>query len=448
MPKPVDLNFAIGLPPEKAIAYFKSKGYAFSWDWHDVWQDAHNKAFTVAKAMRMDVLQDIHNAVQNSLEQGQTFQQFKKDLTPKLQAKGWWGRKLVGSTTEAGKTAGATEVQLGSPARLKTIYQTNMQTSYMAGRYNQQANMAADRPNWMYVAVMDARTRPAHAALNGRVFRHDDPFWQTHYPPNGFNCRCRVRVLSDTALKRSGAQVESSAGNMSTTYEPLNKTSNEMVPVTTYHDPVTGMDIAPDKGWSYCPGRDDLNPMTLEPSTAPYKDVGGVTYKKPSVHKLPKRIMPDSWFDDEGLSPSNSLSSFHPALIDSFLRDFGALTAPVVYEDIVGDPVVISRGMFDIKKAADQPTAQEQYLPMLADTIKHPTEVWMTFVKDDKGNEKLCKRYIGVYKDKKGNLTGYAVYDIVNGTWNGVTSFDPSKDLSSLDKLRTGTLIFPKSIKR
>lgn len=134
--------------------------------------------------------------------------------------------------------------------------------------------MAADRPYWEYVAVMDAKTRPTHAALNGIVFRYDDPFWRSHFPPNGFNCRCRTAALSESALKRSGAKVESSAGNMSTTYEPLSKGSNEKVPVTTFHDPVTGMDIAPDKGWSYCPGRDDMAPFTLKPTPPPYKSTG------------------------------------------------------------------------------------------------------------------------------------------------------------------------------
>ncbi|HDH01064.1 MAG TPA: phage head morphogenesis protein, partial [Nitrospirae bacterium] len=78
MQKP-DLSFAFNLKPEKAIEYFKSKGYTFSWDWHDTWQEAHAKAFTVAKAMRMDILQDIRDALQMSLDEGQNFRAFKKE---------------------------------------------------------------------------------------------------------------------------------------------------------------------------------------------------------------------------------------------------------------------------------------------------------------------------------------------------------------------------------
>ena len=446
MPKPVDLNYAIGLAPEKAIEYFKSKGYAFSWDWHDVWQDAHNKAFTVAKAMRMDVLQDIHDAVQKSLTDGQTFQQFKKDLTPKLQAKGWWGRKLVGTTGPTGKTQGATEVQLGSPSRLNTIYQTNMQTAYMAGRYKQQMDMVADRPYWEYVAVMDAKTRPAHAALNGKVFRSDDPFWKTHYPPNGFNCRCRVRTLSETALKRSGAPVESSQGKLTTTYEPLNNSTNEMVPVTTYHDPVTGMDIAPDKGWSYCPGADDTNPMTLKPSTAPYKEIGGITYKKPAIGDLPARILtPALTF------PSRQIGDREKeAYVSLFLAKFGAtLEKPAIFTDAIGDPMVISGDLFkDSAKGAAKTfkADREQYLPMLADTIQHPTEIWLTWVEGKDGKQQLCKRYIGIYKTETGKIGGFAVFDNIDGTWQGTTTYNP-KNLDDLDKQRTGTLLWPKNKK-
>ena len=45
-----DLGLAVKLPPRRAIAYFKAKGYTVSWNWWDTWGEAHAKSFTAAKA--------------------------------------------------------------------------------------------------------------------------------------------------------------------------------------------------------------------------------------------------------------------------------------------------------------------------------------------------------------------------------------------------------------
>ena len=245
-----DLSYAIGLPPHRAVEYFKSKGFTFSWNWYDLWQEAHAKAFTVAKAMRLDILQDIREMVQKALEEGLTFQEFKKQLEPKLRAKGWWGKKLI--MDEKGNIE---KVQLGSPHRLKTIYQANLQTAYNAGRYKEQIDNAHNRPYLQYVAVMDSRTRPSHAALHGKVFRIDDPFWNTHYPPLGFNCRCRVRSLSEDDIKKRRLTVESSEGKIYWQEKLVSKRTGQLQPVAVYHDPFTGLHIATDVGWSYNPGK-------------------------------------------------------------------------------------------------------------------------------------------------------------------------------------------------
>jgi hypothetical protein len=43
---------------------------------------------------------------------------------------------------------------------------------------------------------------PAIKEQVGTVLPVDDPFWDTHYPPIGFNCRCGVRSLSESELER------------------------------------------------------------------------------------------------------------------------------------------------------------------------------------------------------------------------------------------------------
>ena len=87
-------------------------------------------------------------------------------------------------------------MQLGSPYRLKTIYLTNLQSAYMAGRYAEMTAAKDTHPYWQYVAVNDNRTRESHRKLHGRVYAADDPVWDTLYPPLDYRCRCRVRPLS------------------------------------------------------------------------------------------------------------------------------------------------------------------------------------------------------------------------------------------------------------
>ena len=128
-----------------------------------------------------------------------------------------------------------------------------MQVAYQTGRYKTQVDNAENRPYWEYVAVMDTATRPEHAMLNGLIYRYDDPFWQSFYPPNGWRCRCRVNALSDYKVQKNKSIVSSSEGTLSQQMALVSKKSGEYKPVTVYTDPLTGKKISPDVGWSHNP---------------------------------------------------------------------------------------------------------------------------------------------------------------------------------------------------
>ncbi|MGN0068479.1 MAG: phage minor head protein [Prevotella sp.] len=76
--------------------------------------------------------------------------------------------------------------------------------NYLRAEYNfcqASADMAAkwegfmrdgDRYNLQYRTANDDKVRPQHAALHGVTLPIDDSFWQSYYPPNGWNCRCTV----------------------------------------------------------------------------------------------------------------------------------------------------------------------------------------------------------------------------------------------------------------
>ena len=184
MPRPEIFN----LPPREALEHFRAKGYHVGYSWLDTSEGEHLRSFTVAKAMRLDILEDIRGEVDRTIAEGITFEEFYDELEPKLKVKGWWGRqKMVDPLTGKVRT-----VQLGNYHRLRTIFDTNLRTSYARGRWEMIERQAERAPWLLYDAVNDERTRPDHLAWDGTLLRWDDPFWQTHYPPNGWRCRCRV----------------------------------------------------------------------------------------------------------------------------------------------------------------------------------------------------------------------------------------------------------------
>lgn len=83
---------------------------------------------------------------------------------------------------------------------LEVIFRTQTMLAHSAGRMVQNADPAIDEIIWgyEYVAIMDARVRPAHAALHGSRYAKADPRLREVTPPNGWNCRCTLIEIFDT----------------------------------------------------------------------------------------------------------------------------------------------------------------------------------------------------------------------------------------------------------
>lgn len=223
--------------PKEPLRWFKSKGIQPSFDWKDVWQEEHAIAFTVAKAMEFDVLETIKLATQKALSQGQTLEQFKRDLKPLLTKLGWWGRqdKVDPLTSET------REVQLGSSRRLKVIYRTNLRTARAAGQFERAQRTKAALPYLMYELGPSENHREEHVRWSRIILPVDHPFWQTHYPPNGWGCKCRVRQISEQEAQRLGGV---STDPHIQYRDWLNERTGEMLKVPQGIDP----------GWDYNPG--------------------------------------------------------------------------------------------------------------------------------------------------------------------------------------------------
>ena len=192
MPEPKP--FAVA--PREAIDFLKQKMRVPTAHWTDVWEKMHSRAFMVAGAQSEDLLKDFHEAVTKAIETGGTLGQFREDFDRIVAEHGWSYNGSRGW-------------------RSRIIFQTNLRMAYAAGRWQQIQRVKEQRPYLRYVHVdpelNDKNSRPEHAAWHNTVLPVDDPFWDTHFPPNDWECRCTVQSLNERDLERYGLEVSDRA---------------------------------------------------------------------------------------------------------------------------------------------------------------------------------------------------------------------------------------------
>lgn len=256
-------------PPKEALEYLRAKGYKIGWDYRDVWKEEHVRAFTVAKAMTQDLLIDIRQAVDAALANGKTFRQFKAELEPTLGKRGW-----LGSMT----APDGSQVELGTPRRLKVIYDTNMRTARAAGQWERIERNKQAMPFLMYGLGPSLEHRLEHVGWDGLILPVDDPFWDTHTPPNGYGCKCRVRQITKRQADRRGG-VSKRPKAQTTTWE--NKRTGKIERVPKGIDP----------GWDYNAGkaRQSNTQQFGADKDAEFKKVVG-TVAAPAP--IPSRVVP------------------------------------------------------------------------------------------------------------------------------------------------------------
>jgi hypothetical protein len=176
--------FGFGTPWAPQLEFFRAKLNLPSAAWDDIWHAAHDRAFIVAGAAKADLLQDLRTAVDKSIATGD-LAAFRKDFTTLVAKNGWTGWTGEGSAA-------------GTAWRTRVIYQTNMATSYAAGRWRQlnDPELLQSRPFWKYVhsdGVLHPRSW--HLAWNGLTLPASHPFWKTHFAPNGWGCRCEIHPV-------------------------------------------------------------------------------------------------------------------------------------------------------------------------------------------------------------------------------------------------------------
>lgn len=221
------MRFGFGTPFFEQLEFFRKKLALPSERWDEITRAAHDRAFIVAGAMKTDLLDDLQQAVFSRIADGRGLEAFRRDFERIVAERGWTG--WTGEDSPEGVAW-----------RTRVIYQTNMATSYAAGRWRQLTDpeFVAVRPFWTYRHDDNvANPRVQHVAWDGLTLPAGHPFWQTHFPPNGFGCHCRVVPVGARAAAQAAA-----AGRA------------EPPPGWDVMDPATGAPPGISRGFDYAPG--------------------------------------------------------------------------------------------------------------------------------------------------------------------------------------------------
>lgn len=187
-------------PSPEVSAYLRQKGLRPAFRHSEVWGEEHAYAFTVAKAVQADVLRTIHESLQWSVDQGVPFDTWRRNLTPELQRLGWWGAVPMADPA----TGEVAERELGSPRRLRTLFDANLRPARAAGQWERAQRTKAVLPFFVYSLGPSERHRPHHEAMAGTVRPVDDPIWDVWFCPNGWGCKCHLRQITRAEAERRG----------------------------------------------------------------------------------------------------------------------------------------------------------------------------------------------------------------------------------------------------
>ena len=439
------------LPPAEAMAFMDGRQLsAETYHWYDLWREEHQRAFTVSRLARGDLLEALQTSLAKSVAGDLSRRDWIKSTEQLLKNAGWWGTTEVTDprTGELLKTR-------FNHARLQLIFDTNVRQAAAAGQWQRLVRNQRTHPYARYVAMDDERTRPQHRAWHNVTLPLDDAWWATHRPPNGWRCRCRVIGVTQreydqgVVLDRPGAETDQGAPLRST---PMVKAAPP-VSLRDWRNPITGaieqVPVGIDPGFDYNPGttgrsaafeamvKAKLGKMSTEVAKAASAE--GVIFPK-----VAKEVAGQDTWQTLGLA---DLRQMRPSMAAPDL-----LTAAESVEDAVnvlrsalGVPVNGARfvetpaglvTIFDkllthvVEKRLDR---RERFGAFVLPTLQQPDEVWETAYDD----ATTRRRFIKLFSDSK-----YDLLVIVREGPDGAVLWNVlNRDRKAMNTMRTGRLV-------
>lgn len=415
-----DIKFQQGAYKE-AVDYFKQKINLPTKRWNDLEGAMHTRAFTVAGAMREDILCDFRKAVDAAITNGESLESFRDRFNSIAEKWRATDSDFDKKMNKAGYAAW----------RSKVIYQTNMLTCAAAAQERQARAMPDVFTHAKYVCMMLPGSRKEHKDWNGTVLPLEDPWWEKHSPPNGFGCLCEKEFISKYEMD---AGIEK---------ETVRNKDNEL-------DPNDTTNIG--ENWDYSIASADMGSyMTqIQRDELKRKKIEWVEIDPDGkTSNTPKDNTPLPVIENEKFNPDDSITK------ENFTDKMSAaLGLGNKKDDIVSIPfenqetgfhyeTIIKREHIDdflkhITEGSKEKQHRERLLPMFVETLKNPSEIRVQYLKSSGTNKRVIRTYF--YNRFKINEQEYTIELIAN---SGVfKEFTIWTGFSNSHTTRKGTWIY------
>lgn len=408
------VNVAYGsLPFKEQIEFFRRKANVPTNSYVDIYNNEHDYAFVVAGANRNALLNDFRVAIDKAISQGTTLEEFRKDFAEIVEKHGW---SYNGSFNW----------------RSRVIYETNLNSSYQAGRYQQLRDAKFPYMEYLHSDYVE-HPRELHQSWDHLVLDFNDPWWNTHFPPNGYGCQCRVRGRTAGDLKRMGKNGPDTA--------PVINWVDRVIGENSGNPRIVRVPEGIDPSFEHIPGQSRLDTFVPNPLDSDPTLKRGVPSIKavddwPSIREVNKQRLLEKGLTEEDYA-------------NIFLNEFGAtLTNAAIFKDVAGEALVIGKQLFTVSKTGELKVTKrgrEQFLLLLADSLKLPDEIWTRMEYFDHLQKSVVRRrYISRFMIDGEIKPMLAVFEVGDDGWLGVTTFAPDNP-EYLEQLRVGIRVFKRA---
>jgi hypothetical protein len=251
---------------------------------------------------------------------------------------------------------------------------------------------------------------------DGLVLERDNPFWQTHFPPNGWGCHCKVRGLWPRDLQRLGKSGPDQAPEVNLVERTIGQRS-ALGPRTVR------LPEGIDPGFEYAPGsarqRSAVPPHRPEPLIPGSTGGQGLPNRRPPDALPPARAVPAADLLPVGLPPQDYARAF--------LAPLGAtLQEPAIVRDVIGERLAVGADLFKTAVGDWKVDKRDRgrFMPLLARALIDPDEIW-TRIEWLYGQQRAVvrRRYIARFVVEGEDAPALIVFESGPDGWAGVTAF-------------------------